>query len=99
MTDSGSQPASDSGVRRKQTAIVKLLRQLARIPIEALVLLVRLYQKLISPLLGRTCRFHPSCSEYFILAIRKYGLLRGGWRGVCRIGRCHPWNPGGYDPP
>jgi putative membrane protein insertion efficiency factor len=60
---------------------------------------VRFYQICIRPLLPPVCRFTPSCSEYFILAVRKYGPLRGAWRGVCRIGRCHPWHPGGYDPP
>ncbi len=63
----------------------------------ALVLIV-LYQKLISPLLPRTCRFYPSCSEYAKQAIQKYGLMRGGWLAVKRIGRCHPGNPGGLDP-
>jgi putative membrane protein insertion efficiency factor len=65
----------------------------------AMIGMVRLYQWTISPMLGPVCRFHPSCSEYFIQAVRKYGPLRGAWRGVCRIGRCHPWHPGGYDPP
>jgi putative membrane protein insertion efficiency factor len=65
----------------------------------ALVALVRCYQWLISPWLGPTCRYHPSCSEYFIGAVRKYGAIRGAWRGVLRICRCHPWHPGGYDPP
>lgn len=60
---------------------------------------VRLYQILLSPLLGRQCRFEPSCSNYFIQAVRKYGPLKGAWRGLCRIGRCHPFHPGGYDPP
>ncbi|HIA20629.1 MAG: membrane protein insertion efficiency factor YidD [Pirellulaceae bacterium] len=60
---------------------------------------VRLYQILLSPLLGRLCRFEPSCSNYFIQAIRKHGPLKGAWRGLCRIGRCHPFHPGGYDPP
>jgi len=60
---------------------------------------VRLYQILLSPLLGRQCRFEPSCSNYFIQAVRKHGPLKGAWRGVCRIGRCHPFHPGGYDPP
>ncbi len=63
----------------------------------ALVLIV-LYQKLISPLLPRTCRFYPSCSEYAKQAIQKYGLMRGGWLAVKRIGRCHPGTPGGLDP-
>lgn len=75
------------------------LSKIARLPAFAAVGLVRLYQLLISPLLGRVCRFQPSCSEYFIQAVLKYGLVRGGWRGVRRICRCHPWNPGGYDPP
>jgi uncharacterized protein len=78
---------------------VKLLRHLLAIPGLMVILMVRGYQKLISPLLGKTCRFHPSCSQYFILAVQKYGLVIGSWRGVCRISRCHPWNPGGYDPP
>jgi len=60
---------------------------------------VRLYQILLSPLLGRLCRFEPSCSNYFIQAVRKHGPLKGAWRGLCRIGRCHPFHPGGYDPP
>ena len=75
------------------------VRTIARTPGLAAIALVRLYQWLISPLLGRVCRFQPSCSEYFIQAVLKYGLLRGGWRGVRRICRCHPWHPGGYDPP
>jgi putative membrane protein insertion efficiency factor len=64
-----------------------------------LILPVRAYQKLISPLLGPTCRFSPTCSEYFVLAVRKYGPLRGAWKGLCRIARCHPFHPGGDDPP
>lgn len=64
-----------------------------------MIALVRCYQILISPLLGNCCRFTPSCSQYFILAVRKHGPLAGGWRGVCRIARCHPWHPGGHDPP
>ncbi|MBL8795129.1 MAG: membrane protein insertion efficiency factor YidD [Planctomycetia bacterium] len=64
-----------------------------------LVLAVRGYQLLVRPVLPAVCRFTPSCSEYFIQAVRKHGPLRGAWKGVCRIGRCHPWHPGGYDPP
>lgn len=60
---------------------------------------VRVYQLCLSPLLPRACRFYPSCSQYFILAVRKFGPLQGSWKGVCRICRCHPWHPGGYDPP
>lgn len=60
--------------------------------------LVRLYQYLISPLLGPRCRFHPSCSHYAIEAIERHGTLRGSWLALRRLGRCHPWHPGGYDP-
>jgi uncharacterized protein len=66
---------------------------------EALVLGVRGYRTCIRPLLPDTCRFQPSCSEYFIQAVRKYGPVDGGWRGVKRIIRCNPWGKGGYDPP
>ena len=69
------------------------------LPGEFLILLVRGYQVFIGPLLGKNCRFHPSCSNYYILAVRKYGAIAGSWKGLCRIGRCHPWHPGGYDPP
>lgn len=64
-----------------------------------LIGMVRLYQLLLSPLLGRHCRFQPSCSNYFIQAVRKYGPLKGALLGLWRIGRCHPFNPGGHDPP
>jgi putative membrane protein insertion efficiency factor len=74
-------------------------RWILNAPANALVSLVRLYQLLLSPLLGRRCRFYPSCSEYFIGAVRKYGAISGSFRGVLRILRCHPFNPGGYDPP
>jgi uncharacterized protein len=60
---------------------------------------VRVYQWTLSPLIGRQCRFHPSCSNYYIQAVQKYGPLRGSWMGFKRILRCHPFHPGGYDPP
>ena len=64
-----------------------------------LIGLVRLYQLFLSPIFGRQCRFTPTCSQYFILAVRKYGAVSGACRGVLRICRCHPFHPGGYDPP
>ncbi len=70
-----------------------------RLPAWGLIAVVRVYQWTLSPILGRHCRFHPSCSAYFIESVRKYGAIRGAWRGVLRICRCHPWHPGGYDPP
>jgi uncharacterized protein len=70
-----------------------------RIMIALLIGLILIYQYTLSPLLGNACRFEPSCSRYMIEALRKYGLIRGLTRGLHRVSRCHPWNPGGYDPP
>jgi putative membrane protein insertion efficiency factor len=61
------------------------------------VRLIRLY-RLLFAFVPSSCRFEPSCSRYTEQAIQKYGLWRGSWMGAKRIGRCHPWNPGGYDP-
>jgi putative membrane protein insertion efficiency factor len=66
--------------------------------VRPLVWLIRGYQLAISPLLGNRCRFFPSCSEYSMEALEKHGLMRGIWLGLRRVGRCHPWHPGGYDP-
>ena len=66
---------------------------------EALILLVRLYQVALSPLLGGHCRFQPTCSNYFLLAVRKYGPWRGAAKGLWRVLRCNPWGGRGYDPP
>ncbi|MBX6420324.1 MAG: membrane protein insertion efficiency factor YidD [Nevskia sp.] len=60
--------------------------------------LIRLYQRFLSPLLGPRCRFHPSCSQYAFEAIERHGILRGGGLAARRLARCHPLNPGGYDP-
>ena len=59
---------------------------------------LRGYQILISPMLPPTCRYHPSCSSYVLQAVRRWGVLRGGGLGLCRILRCHPWAAGGLDP-
>jgi len=64
----------------------------------ALILPIRAYQWLISPLLGPRCRFYPSCSNYAIDALRIHGPFRGSWLALRRIVRCHPLNPGGFDP-
>ncbi len=60
--------------------------------------MIRLYQNTISRALPPSCRFYPSCSQYGYEAVSKYGVLKGGWLAVRRLARCHPFNPGGYDP-
>jgi putative membrane protein insertion efficiency factor len=63
-----------------------------------LIVLIRVYQHYISPLTGPSCRFFPSCSSFALEAISKYGAVRGGLMALGRLSRCHPFNPGGYDP-
>ena len=75
------------------------IRLPGKIVTTTLVASIRVYQWTISPLLGPTCRFEPSCSLYMIESMRKYGPIRGLWKGIGRLLRCHPWHPGGYDPP
>lgn len=60
--------------------------------------LIRVYRWFLSPLLGQNCRYHPSCSAYALEAIELHGAGRGSWLAIRRIGRCHPWHEGGYDP-
>ena len=74
-------------------------RWLLDFPSTFLIFGVRLYQIFLSPFLGRWCRFTPSCSNYFIQAVRKYGAIRGSWKGAWRIVRCNPFCEGGHDPP
>jgi putative membrane protein insertion efficiency factor len=62
------------------------------------LILIRLYQVGLSPLLGASCRYWPTCSQYTYEAVEKYGWLRGCWMGIKRVGRCHPLARGGYDP-
>jgi putative membrane protein insertion efficiency factor len=76
-----------------------MLRSLAQLLSLFLIFGVRCYQVLLGPLMGGHCRFVPSCSHYFIEAVRKYGPIKGAGKGIARICRCHPWHPGGYDPP
>ena len=63
-----------------------------------LIALLRGYRAVISPLYGQVCRYHPSCSAYALEAVQVHGSLRGSWLAVRRLGRCHPWAAGGYDP-
>jgi uncharacterized protein len=62
------------------------------------LLLIKFYQYLISPILGQSCRFNPTCSQYGLEAIKKHGPFKGGWLTVKRIARCHPWGAHGHDP-
>jgi len=100
MNPTESDPASPKPPREPEiSAPWRFACQIIHWPGEVLILCVRFYQLCIGPLIGRHCRFHPSCSNYYIQAVRKYGAIVGSWKGICRIARCHPWHPGGYDPP
>lgn len=68
------------------------------VPRRAAAGLIRGYQRFVSPVLPASCRFYPSCSQYTLEAVTKYGLIRGSWLGARRLIRCHPFNPGGHDP-
>jgi uncharacterized protein len=74
---------------------LKKFFQLLAIP---LIVLIKIYQLLVSPLFPPTCRFSPTCSHYTLEALKKYGILKGVWLGFRRIIRCHPWGGSGYDP-
>ncbi len=72
--------------------------RLTRLPGILLICVARGYQLFVSPILPQTCRFHPTCSGYAIEAIREHGAARGAWLALKRIGKCHPWGSGGFDP-
>jgi hypothetical protein len=74
---------------------MKKILQILSLPF---ILLIRIYQKLISPMLGPKCRYTPTCSEYTVQALKKHGLFKGGWLAIKRISSCHPWGGSGYDP-
>ena len=74
------------------------MNRLQKLPGIVLIGVTRGYQFFLSPILPRTCRFHPTCSSYAIEAIHEHGAIRGGWLALKRIGRCHPWGGGGFDP-
>ncbi|MDQ1738449.1 MAG: uncharacterized protein QOE53_101 [Pseudonocardiales bacterium] len=69
-----------------------------RLPALLLIGLIRIYRLTVSPFLGARCRFYPSCSAYGLEAVTTHGALRGSWLAIRRVGRCHPWTPGGVDP-
>jgi len=75
----------------------RVARLIVRLPAQALLLLLRGYQRFISPMTPPTCRFYPSCSQYAVIAVTRHGALYGTWLAARRLLRCHPWNPGGVD--
>ncbi len=68
------------------------------LPALCLIALVRVYRLALSPFFGMHCRFHPTCSVYALEAVQRFGAARGAWLALRRLGRCHPWHPGGVDP-
>ena len=75
-----------------------VIRSIKRLPADFLILLIRIYQVTLSPWFGKSCRYTPTCSNYGIEAIRKYGFFKGGWLTFKRILSCNPWGGSGYDP-
>ncbi|MBQ2188665.1 MAG: membrane protein insertion efficiency factor YidD [Bacteroidales bacterium] len=76
----------------------KVLRFIVKLPANFLILLIKIYQYTLSPFIGRNCRYTPTCSNYGIEAIRKYGVIKGGWLTIKRVASCNPWGGSGYDP-
>ena len=74
------------------------LRPATSVPRQLLLALIRGYQRVLSPALPPSCRFHPSCSQYALEAVSRHGALRGVWLAARRLARCHPFHPGGFDP-
>jgi putative membrane protein insertion efficiency factor len=91
--------ASDASQLRPRQLSSRTWQMLHDLPSKLLIAFVRLYQITLSPWIGRSCRYQPTCSNYMIEAVEKYGFWKGAWRGTCRIARCHPLHAGGYDPP
>lgn len=74
------------------------MHTLLSLPRHAILFLLQAYKTLVSPLLPNACRFYPTCSMYAHEAVHRHGVVKGGWLGLKRISRCHPFHPGGYDP-
>ena len=81
-----------------ELAIKKYLDIILKLLAVPFILLIKIYQMLISPLFPSSCRYSPTCSHYTLEALKKYGILKGSWLGIKRISRCHPWGGSGYDP-
>ncbi len=94
----GTAPGTDGGFSDTSKNLSTPLQKINQILSKLAILAIKFYQKFISPGIPHTCRFYPTCSEYSIQAISKYGILKGGILSIWRIIRCNPFNPGGYDP-
>ena len=95
---SGTVPPESWAGSRVSGAISRVSVAVSQLGVGAAVGLVRAYQYLVSPWLGSPCRHAPSCSAYAVEALRRFGVLRGGWLTARRLARCHPWGTRGYDP-
>jgi uncharacterized protein len=80
---------------KTETSFFTRILQVLALPF---IFLIKIYQWIISPILGPKCRFTPSCSHYGLEALKKYGIIKGTWLTIKRIARCHPWGGHGYDP-
>lgn len=83
--------------RAVPTGLISIGRTALRLPGRLVLLLLRGYQRYISPMTPQTCRYYPSCSQYAVIAVQRHGVLRGGRLAAWRLLRCHPWTPGGVD--
>ena len=76
----------------------EIVKFIIKLPANFLIMLIKIYQYTLSPFIGRNCRYTPTCSNYGIEAIRKYGAIKGGWLTIKRVASCNPWGGSGYDP-
>ena len=83
--------------KQKNTEVIKASIVANKIILNGIIKLLRAYQFIISPLLGANCRFYPSCSSYTIRALEIHGIIKGSYLAIKRLGKCHPWHPGGID--
>lgn len=89
---------SNESSRARWASAKPVLERFARLPRRLVLGALGVYRAVISPAIGPACRFVPSCSAYATEAIERYGVVRGGWLGLKRVARCHPFHPGGFDP-
>jgi len=98
MCTGGDQHEHASRAQANTPTDAPRLRTMERVAAWPLIVLVKIYQFTLSPILGRQCRVYPTCSWYALDALRRHGGFRGGWMTFKRLARCHPFSKGGYDP-